>query len=99
MKPRLHIREQLCLLIAFTTLSSLAILAASVWIQTHHFMQEARADTLSITANLKATQIAQAISLFRDAVRSISTRENLQSYVRAYNDGNQSEEITESMQV
>lgn len=62
-------------------------------------MKDARRETLSVTANLKAAQISQAISLSRDSVRSISTRENLQLFVTEYNDGNHTDELSRSIEV
>jgi sensor histidine kinase regulating citrate/malate metabolism len=99
MKFRIHIREQLCLLIALTNVVALTVLTVSVWFQTVQYMRNARKETLTVTANLKASQIAQATSLFRDSVRSISTRENLQSYVGQFNHGNHTDEIISSMEV
>jgi len=99
MKFRIHIREQLCLLIALTNVVALTILTVSVWFQTVQYMKDARRETLTVTANLKASQIAQATSLFRDSVRSISTRENLQAYVGQFNQGNHSAELTSLMEV
>ena len=99
MKFRIHIREQLCLLITITTFASLAILTGSVWSQVHHFMKEAREETLTVTANLKSTQISQALSLFHDSVTSITTRDLLQTYVQDYNNGNNSEENIAGIEV
>lgn len=99
MKFRIHIREQLCLLIALTNVVALTILTVSVWFQTVQYMRNARKETLTVTANLKATQIAQATSLFRDSVASISTRENLQSYVGQFNNGNHTDDIVSSIEV
>lgn len=99
MKFRIHIREQLCLFIALTNVVALTILTVSVWFQTVQYMKDARKETLTVTANLKATQIAQATSLFRDSVRSISTRENLQSYLGEFNHGNKSDELIRMMEV
>ena len=51
-------------------------------------MLKTRAQTLQVTANMKANQIAQYISLFSDSVVSIGTRDKLQEFMQEYNSGN-----------
>lgn len=98
-KVRIRIREQLCLLITVTTLVALTILAVSTWVQTARFMRRVRSETLSVTANLKATQLAEDLVMLNDLVQSISTRDTLQDYVHQYNRGNHSDSILHSIQV
>lgn len=99
MQLRIRIREQLCLLIALTALLSLMVLSVSVWVQSHRFILRTRAHTLEVTASLKADQLAQDIALFRDSVVSMTTRENLQAYVKDYNDGNTTDSLSDDLAV
>lgn len=98
-KVRIRIREQLCLLITVTTLVALTILAVSTWVQTARFMRRVRSETLSVTANLKATQLAEDLVMLNDLVQSISTRDTLQDYVHQYTRGNHSDQVLHSIQV
>jgi hypothetical protein len=99
MRLRMHIRDQLCLLILITNLLALMVLAVSTWYQSVHHLRHAKAETLVVTANLKADQVAQQISLFRSSVQQISTRQVLQSYMQDFNNGNHSQELYESIKV
>jgi hypothetical protein len=47
-----------------------------------------RSKTLEVTADLKATQIAQDIDLYRDLAQAVSTRSEIQALLKAYRDGN-----------
>ena len=47
-----------------------------------------RAETLSVTADLKATQIAADIGLYRDLAQSVSTRNEVQVLLKDYRNGN-----------
>ena len=99
MQFRIRIREQLCLLIALTALLSLMVLSVSVWVQSHHYIMQTRAQTLEVTASLKADQLAQDIALFHDSVVSMTTREKLQAFVKDYNDGNTTESLSDDLAV
>ncbi|EXJ55949.1 hypothetical protein A1O7_08880 [Cladophialophora yegresii CBS 114405] len=97
MRLRVHIRDQLCLLILLTNLLALMVLAVSTWYQSVHYLKQAKAQTLVVTANLKADQVAQQISLFRSSVQQISTRQVLQDFMRDFNNGNHSEQLFDSI--
>ena len=99
MRIRLQIREQLCLLIAFVSLIGLLILATTTWAESRHFIQETRATTLTVTANLKAAQISQTITSSRDIVQSVSTRSLIQNLLRRYNNGDHSDNLLVDLQV
>lgn len=99
MQIRIRIREQLCLLIALTAILALMVLSISVWVQSHHYITRTRAQTLEVTASLKADQLAQDLDLFHDAVVSMTTRENLQTFIKAYNDGNSTDALRDGMAV
>ncbi|OAL33499.1 hypothetical protein AYO20_07185 [Fonsecaea nubica] len=98
MKVHLRIREQLCLIIGLTSLLSLTILTVSIWVQIVDRLNNAKWETLSVTANLKATQVAQDISLLGTSVQSIATRNILQSLLRDYNNGNDTQDLYDAMQ-
>lgn len=88
MNIRIRIREQLCLLIAITALLALMVLSVSVWVQSHHYISQTRAQTLQVTANLKANQIGQYLTILSDSVGSLATRDKLQELMEEYNSGN-----------
>ncbi|KIW33413.1 uncharacterized protein PV07_00265 [Cladophialophora immunda] len=98
MGVRLHIREQLCLVIGLTSLLSLTILAVSIWFQTVHHLNNAKWETLMVTANLKATQVAQDISLMGTSVQSIATRPIIQNLLRDFNNGNHTQDLYDAIQ-
>jgi capsular polysaccharide biosynthesis protein len=99
MRIRIRIREQLCLIIAVTALLSLMVLSVAVYVQSHRYMTHTRAQTLEVTASLKADQLAQDLALFNDAVITMTTRENLQAFIKAYNSGNTSNELRNGVAV
>lgn len=99
MSVRIRIREQLCLLIAVIAMMALLVLAVSVWIQSRHFMLLTRAQTLQVTASLKADQLAQDLSLFSDSVVSITTRDKLQGFLKDFNSGNTTNELRDDLAV
>jgi osomolarity two-component system, sensor histidine kinase SLN1 len=98
-KVRIHIREQLCILILITNLVALGVLAVSTWFQTVHYLNGDKLDNLRLTANLKAEQVAQDIALLSTSVQSIATREELQSLLGEYNNGNDSSSLVTDLEV
>lgn len=99
MAVRLRIREQLCLLISFACILAIVVLAVSTWFQSRHYLRQSREQILGTVANVKAAQISQNVALINDAVQSVSTRDNLQRSISDYNNGNNSEELIEDMEV
>jgi hypothetical protein len=95
----MHIRDQLCLLILLTNLLALMVLAVSTWYQSVQHMRQAKAQTLMVTANLKAVQIAQQISLIGASVQQISTRAPLQVCLSQFNSGNHSQAVLDGIEV
>ncbi|RMZ79352.1 hypothetical protein DV737_g3449, partial [Chaetothyriales sp. CBS 132003] len=79
MQLRIRIREQLCILVAVTSLLALMVLSLSIWIS----------KTLSVSANLKATQVSQLLQLYKGLSLSVATRSALQKALGEYGDGNQ----------
>lgn len=98
MAVRIRIREQLCLLIALTSLLSLMVLAVATWTQSHRYITQVRASALAETASMKANTLATNIAFYRDLVQSVSTRASLQSELRQYNNGNASDALLGSLQ-
>ncbi|KIY04087.1 uncharacterized protein Z520_00779 [Fonsecaea multimorphosa CBS 102226] len=98
MRVRLRIREQLCLVIGLTSLLSLTVLTVSIWTQTVHHMNSVKWETLMVTANLKATQVAQDITLMGTSVQSIATRDVLQDLLRDFNNGNHTQDLYDAIQ-
>jgi hypothetical protein len=96
---RVRIREQLCLLILLVSILALVVLGVSTGVQSHRYIKGSRADTLQVTANLKADQLAQDIALFRDAVQSLTTRDLLQGYLRQFHAGNTTQELRSNLAV
>jgi osomolarity two-component system, sensor histidine kinase SLN1 len=87
---RIKIREQLCLLIAITSGLALMVLAVTTWTQAHEFITEVSAETLAITAGVKANSMATDISFYEDLVQAVSTRSAIQEDLGQYNNGNRS---------
>jgi osomolarity two-component system, sensor histidine kinase SLN1 len=98
-KVRIHIREQLCILILLTNLVALGVLAVATWFQTVHYLNGDKLDLLRTTANLKAEQVAQDISLLQTSIQSIATREELQFLLGEFNNGNSSSGLVADMEV
>lgn len=94
---RIHIREQLCLLILITSLLALMVLAVSTWVQSHHYLQQAREQLLQVTANLKCDQVGQILSLSEESVQSFTNKAAVQSYVSQYDNGNTSQELRDAL--
>ena len=58
-----------------------------------------RSKTLSVTADLKATQIAQDLGLYRDLAQAVSTRNGVQGLLKEYNEGNTSATLDLDLEV
>ncbi|RMD44561.1 hypothetical protein DV735_g594, partial [Chaetothyriales sp. CBS 134920] len=88
LRIRIRIREQLCILVAVTSLLALMVLSLSTWLESYHFVTQIRSKTLTISANLKATQVSQILQLYKDLSLSIATRNAFQRALDEYTDGN-----------
>ncbi|KAI0406016.1 osmosensing histidine protein kinase SLN1 [Xylaria palmicola] len=71
---RIAIREQLAALVLLAVLIALAIVSVPTWIYVHRFVVQVESGGLSLTASLKAAQIASQIDLIQTTCRSIATR-------------------------
>ncbi|KAH6722099.1 histidine kinase-group VI protein [Leptodontidium sp. MPI-SDFR-AT-0119] len=86
---RIGIREQLGAVILLTSLVPLAILSIAVWINNKNFVVNITSQELSLTASLKASQIASDLLLIQSTCATITTRILLNEALKAYYRGNQ----------
>lgn len=90
---RIAIREQLAALVLSAVLIALTIVAVPTWVYVHRFVVRIESGGLSLTASLKAAQIASQIELIQTRCLGIATRllvqgSFLQFYRGNYSDGN-----------
>ncbi|KAI0875472.1 osmosensing histidine protein kinase SLN1 [Hypoxylon argillaceum] len=71
---RIAIREQLAALVLLAVLIALTIVSVPTWIYVHNFVVDVESGRLSLTASLKAAQIASQIELIQTTCTSIATR-------------------------
>ncbi|KAF2638384.1 hypothetical protein P280DRAFT_83743 [Massarina eburnea CBS 473.64] len=91
-KMRIPIREQLGCLVLLSSLIGLAVIAIATWITNHNFVLDVRSTRLSLTASLKAAQLAGNILTMQTTLRQTGSRLAIQSALRRYNvDGNNSD--------
>ncbi|KAJ2988794.1 hypothetical protein NUW58_g3791 [Xylaria curta] len=85
---RIAIREQLAALVLLAVLVALTIVSVPTWIYVHQFVVSVESDGLSLTASLKAAQIASQIELIQSTCRTIATRLLLHRSFLAFYAGN-----------
>ncbi|KAK5114678.1 hypothetical protein LTR62_002251 [Meristemomyces frigidus] len=85
---RLPIREQLALLVLTTSLTSLAIISSSLWINSENSIKGQTLSTLSLTASLKASQLSSNLNVLQSIVQAEATRSPLQIALQNYEYGN-----------
>lgn len=81
---RIGIREQLALLVLLCSLVPLAILAITTWVNNHDFVVDITSQSLSLTASLKAAQVAADLLLIQSTCSTIVTRVLVQSALRGF---------------
>ncbi|KAK2625748.1 hypothetical protein QTJ16_005060 [Diplocarpon rosae] len=81
---RIGIREQLGAVILLTSLVPLAVLSIAVWINNKNFAVSITSQELSLTASLKASQIASNIALIQATCATIVSRIVLNSALKSY---------------
>lgn len=91
---RIGIREQLGLVVLVTSLVPLIVLALATWFNNYNFTVNTKQGALSLTASLKASQIAADLLLIRATCSTIVTRILLQQSLRNFYAGN--EDFTEA---
>ncbi|CAL3972714.1 unnamed protein product [Diplocarpon coronariae] len=81
---RVGIREQLGAVILLTSLVPLAVLSIAVWINNKDFVVNITSQDLSLTASLKASQIASNLALIQATCATIVSRIVLNSALKSY---------------
>ncbi|KAK5111598.1 hypothetical protein LTR85_011827 [Meristemomyces frigidus] len=88
---RLSIRSQLGLLILLSSLIGVAVVSIATWVANHNFVLSIRSSRLSLTASLKAAQLASNLNLMQTSANFVTTRVLIQSALQRYADtGNNS---------
>ncbi|KAI1455287.1 putative histidine kinase SlnCl1 [Annulohypoxylon moriforme] len=90
---RVAIREQLAALVLLAVLIGLAILSIPTWIYVNRFVVGVETSGLSLTASLKAAQIASEIELIQTTCNHIATRLLLQQALVSFYVGNDTDTI------
>ncbi|KAK9237769.1 hypothetical protein V1525DRAFT_327456, partial [Lipomyces kononenkoae] len=91
MKPiRIGIRQQLSILVCICLLFALGVLAITITIVTQKYVVGILAERLEAVAQLKSSQVTQAINFYRSQAVSVATRNLIQSSLGSYNAGNHS---------
>ncbi|KFZ24949.1 hypothetical protein V502_00584 [Pseudogymnoascus sp. VKM F-4520 (FW-2644)] len=75
---RIPIRLQLALLVLLTAFLALAAVSISTWINNYNFVVSIKSQSLSLTASLKAAQVAANLQLVESTCRTIVTRIEIQ---------------------
>ncbi|OBT72501.1 hypothetical protein VF21_08667 [Pseudogymnoascus sp. 05NY08] len=82
---RIPIRLQLALLVLLTAFLALAAVSISTWINNYNFVVSIKSQSLSLTASLKAAQVAANLQLVESTCRTIVTRIEIQrSLIKFY---------------
>jgi len=82
---RIPIREQLAGLILLAAAIGLAVISIATWYTSHNFILEIRTTRLSLTASLKAAQIASNLALIQNSVQLVASRLVMQNALKRYN--------------
>ncbi|KAJ5054063.1 uncharacterized protein L3040_000347 [Drepanopeziza brunnea f. sp. 'multigermtubi'] len=86
---RIGIRQQLGAVVLMTALVPLAVLAVATWINNRNFVVRITSQELSLTASLKASQIALDLLLIQSTCSTIATRILLNDALKSFYRGNQ----------
>lgn len=85
---RIPIREQLGCLVLLASMIGLAVVAVATWLTNHNFVLDIRSTRLTLTASLKAAQLASNLSLMQILVQQAANRLSPQSALQRYYAGN-----------
>ncbi|KAI0016514.1 hypothetical protein F4780DRAFT_673888 [Xylariomycetidae sp. FL0641] len=88
---RIAIREQLAALVLLAVLVALAVVSIPTWVYVNSFVQNVEENSLTLTASLKAAQVASQIELIQTICNTITTRLLLQDALESFYHGNESE--------
>lgn len=83
-KMRIPIREQLALLILTSALIGLAVISVATWITNHSFVLSVRSARLSLTASLKAAQLASNLDIMQTSANFVASRVLIQTALQRY---------------
>ncbi|KAM0719746.1 hypothetical protein Q7P37_003879 [Cladosporium fusiforme] len=81
---RIPIREQLALLILTSALIGLAVISVATWITNHAFVLSVRSTRLSLTASLKAAQLASNLDIMQTSANFVASRVLIQTALQRY---------------
>lgn len=81
---RIPIREQLALLILLASLIGLGVISIATWVANHSFVLSVCRSRLSLTASLKAAQLASNLDLMQTTSNLVSTRVIIQAALENY---------------
>lgn len=81
---RVGIREQLAVVVLLSALIPLMVLSIAVWVNSFAFITGVTNAELTLTASLKASQIASDLLLIQSTCATIVTRILLQNQLKAY---------------
>ena len=81
---RIGIREQLGLVVLVAASIPLIVLSLAVWFNNYNFVRDIKGQDLSLTASLKAEQVASDLLLIRATCETIVTRVILQTTIRDF---------------
>ncbi|KAK7561469.1 hypothetical protein IWX47DRAFT_841337 [Phyllosticta citricarpa] len=87
---RIPIREQLGLLVLLTSLLGLAVISIATWVTNHNFVLGIRASRLTLTASLKASQLASNFLLMQSLAGGVASRIVIQDSLKRYNEADAS---------
>ncbi|KAK8173343.1 hypothetical protein IWX90DRAFT_381988 [Phyllosticta citrichinensis] len=87
---RIPMREQLGLLVLLTSLLGLAVISIATWVTNHNFVLGIRASRLTLTASLKAAQLASNFLLMQSLAGGVASRIVIQDSLKRYNEGDAS---------
>lgn len=96
---KIGIRPQLIILVCFSSLFSLLILAIVIGVYFTRNMSNLQADRLEVVSQLKATQVKQSIQYIYYQVYWLSQRDTLTSPLLSYRAGNISDLVFSSAQL
>ncbi|KXJ90967.1 putative histidine kinase SlnCl1 [Microdochium bolleyi] len=85
---RIAIREQLAVLVLLAVLVALAIVSIPVWVYVNQFVVGVTTGGLTLTASLRASQIASELNLIQTTCNTITSRLLLQTVLTDFYHGN-----------
>ncbi|KAJ9648252.1 Histidine kinase osmosensor [Coniosporium tulheliwenetii] len=89
---RIPIREQLGALVLFASLVGLAVISVATWLTNRSFVLDVRSTRLELIASLKASSIQSTIIFMQSSVRSAASRVMIQSSLREFYEGNNTDQ-------